>query len=77
MYARAARTELYESTPLDKYLASASRKLQDTDRIAIVHLLAEVVSSDTEVSVLEIDFFDMVAGALHASPAEIAGLKTS
>ncbi len=74
---KAARTELYESTPLDKYLASAGRKLLDADRIAIVHLLAEVVKSDTEISVLEIDFFDMVAGALHATPAEIAGLKTS
>ena len=74
---KAARTELYESTPLDKYLASASKKLLDSDRISIVHLLAEVVKSDTEVSVLEIDFFDMVATALNATPAEIAGLKAS
>lgn len=74
---KAARTELYETTPLDKYLASASRKLLDADRIAIVHLLAEVVRSDTEISVLEIDFFDMVASALHATPSEIAGLKTA
>jgi uncharacterized tellurite resistance protein B-like protein len=72
---KAARTELYESTPLDKYLASAAKKLLAADRIAVVHLLAEVIKSDTEVSVLEIDFFDMVASSLHASPAEIAGLK--
>ena len=73
---RAARTELYETTPLDKYLGSAGKKLQDRDRVAIIHLLAEVVRSDTEVSVLEIDFFNMVAGALQASAAEIAGLTT-
>ncbi|MDH4074106.1 MAG: TerB family tellurite resistance protein, partial [Gammaproteobacteria bacterium] len=72
---RAARTELYETTPLDKYLASASKKLLDRDRVAIVHLLAEVIKSDTDVSVLEIDFFNMVAGALQATPAEIAGLS--
>lgn len=73
---KAARTELYESTPLDKYLASAGKKLLDRDRIAVVHLLAEVIRSDTEVSVLEVDFFDMVAGAMDVSPAEVAGLKT-
>lgn len=71
---RAARTELYEKTPLDKYLSSAGKKLLDRDRVAILHLLAEVIRSDTEVSVLEIDFFDMVAGALHAKPSEVAGL---
>jgi uncharacterized tellurite resistance protein B-like protein len=74
---KAARTELYESTAMDKYLASVSKKLLDADRISIIHLLAEVVRSDTEVSVLEIDFFDKVAGALHATPSEIAGLKTA
>lgn len=73
---KAARTELYESTALEKYLASASKKLKPADRIAIVHLLAEVIKSDTEVSVLEVDFFDMVAGSLHATAAEVAGLKT-
>ena len=45
------------------------------DRVAVVHLLAEVIKSDTEISVLEVDFFDMVARALNASPAEIAGLS--
>ena len=73
---KAARTELYESTPLDKYLSSAVKNLKGADRIAIVGLLAEVIKSDTEVSVLEIDFFDKVAASLNASPAEIAGLKT-
>jgi uncharacterized tellurite resistance protein B-like protein len=72
---KAARTELYETTPLDKYLASAGKKLLDRDRVAIVHLLADVIKSDTEISVLEIDFFNMVAGALNSTPAEIAGLS--
>ena len=72
---RAARTELYETTPLDKYLGSAGKKLLHRDRVAIVHLLAEVIKSDTEVSVLEVDFFNMVAGALQATPAEVAGLS--
>ena len=74
---KAARTELYETTPLDKYLSSVRGKLRDRDRVAVVRLLAEVIRSDTEVSVLEIDFFDMVANALNASPAEIAGLAAT
>ena len=72
---KAARTELYETTPLDKYLGSTGGKLADRDRVAIVHLLAEVIRSDTEVSVLEIDFFNMVAGALKTTAAEVAGLS--
>ena len=74
---KAARTELYESTPLDKYVASVSKNLLDRDRVAIVHLLAEVIRSDTEVSVLEVDFFNAVANALNATPAEVAGLSAA
>lgn len=72
---KAARTELYETTALDKYLGSAGGKLANRDRVAVVQLLAEVIRSDTEVSVLEVDFFNMVAGALKATAAEVAGLS--
>ncbi len=71
---KAARTELYETTPLSKYLSTASRDLADQDRIRVIQLLAEVIKSDTEVSVLEVDFFNMVAAALRVTPAEVAGL---
>ncbi len=72
---KAARTELYESTPLSKYLSSASRNLTDKDRSRVIQLLAEIIKSDTEVSVLEVDFFNMVAAALRVTPAEVAGLS--
>lgn len=72
---KAARTELYESVPLSKYLSSASRDLDDADRVRVIQLLADVIKSDTEVSVLEIDFFNMVASALRVTPAEVAGLS--
>ena len=71
---KAARTELYESTPLRKYLSSVRRRLSPTDRVRIVNLLADVIKSDTEISVLEVDFFNMVAEALRTTPAELAGL---
>ena len=74
---KAARSDLYEKVPLRKYLSSASRKLSSADRVRIVRTLAEVIRSDTEVSVLEIDFFNSIADALKATPAELMGLSTN
>ncbi len=74
---KAARTELYESTSLKKYLSSVRRQLSPANRIRVVHLLADVIKSDTEISVLEVDFFDMVAESLHTTPAQLAGLIVS
>ncbi len=70
----AAREELYAEATLRKYLASVRGKLTDSDRAATVHALADVLRSDQNVSVLEVDFFNRVAEALNATPAEIAGL---
>ncbi len=73
---KAARSDLYEKVPLRKYLSSASRKLSSEDRVKIVRTLAEVIRSDTEISVLEIDFFNTIADALKATPAELIGLSS-
>lgn len=70
----AARAELYAEATLRKYLVAVSKKLRSKDRRDIVHALTEVFRSDSEVSVLEIDFFNGVVRALGATPAEIAGL---
>ena len=74
---KAARSDLYEKVPLRKYLASASKKLAAEDRVRIIQTLAEVIRSDTEVSVLEVDFFNSIAEALRATPAELIGLSSS
>ena len=74
---KAARSDLYETVPLRKYLSSASRKLKSDDRVTVIQTLAEVIRSDTEVSVLEIDFFNSVAEALKATPAELIGLSAN
>jgi uncharacterized tellurite resistance protein B-like protein len=71
---RAARPELYESVNLRKYLRSVQRQLKAEDRIAIVKALADVIKSDTQISVLEIDFFNRVADALRITPATLIGL---
>lgn len=74
---KAARSDLYEKVPLKKYLASASKKLTSGDRVRVIQTLAEVIKSDTEVSVLEVDFFNSVAEALRVTPAELIGLTSS
>ena len=71
---RAARTELYENVNFRKYLRGVQRELKSEDRVKIVQALAEVINSDSKVSVLEVDFFNRVADALRISPAELAGL---
>lgn len=70
----ASRPVLYEEAPFNKYLGSVRRQLDSTERSRIVMALANVIRSDTNVRQLEVDFFNMVAEALQASPAEAAGL---
>ena len=74
---KAARSDLYETVPLGKYLASASRKLSSQDRAKIIQTLAEVIRSDTQISVLEVDFFNSIADALKATPAELMGITAN
>ena len=47
------------------------RNLKVEDKINIVRALADVIKSDTQISVLEIDFFNRVADALRITPAEL------
>ncbi len=68
---KAARPELYESVNLRKYLRSVQGRLNVEDKIKIVRALADVIKSDTQISVLEIDFFNRVADALRITPAEL------
>jgi uncharacterized tellurite resistance protein B-like protein len=70
----AARAELYAEATLRKYLASVRSKMTTADRGHTIKALADVFRSDCVVSVLEVDFFNGVAEALQATPAEIAGL---
>lgn len=71
----AARAELYAEANLRKYLSSVQKKLTDKQRAGIIQALADVMRSDSTVSVLEVDFFNGVANALKVTPAQIAGLK--
>jgi len=70
----AARSELYAEATLRKYLGSVRKKMSDAHRAETIQALADVFRSDSNVSVLEVDFFDRVATALQATPSQIAGL---
>ncbi len=70
----AARAELYAEATLVKYLGSVYKKMLPAHRAETVQALADVFRSDHNVSVLEVDFFDNVAEALHVKPSQIAGL---
>jgi len=72
----AASSEIFATQSLERYLASATRKLNETERMAILGCLADIIRSDTEIRYSELDFFDRVATAMRATPSEIAGLWT-
>jgi len=70
----AARSELYADVTLMKYLNSVYKKMATEHRAETIQALADVFRSDKNVSVLEVDFFDKVAEALHVTPSQIACL---
>ncbi len=70
----AARAELYAESNLRKYLASVKSKMKDAHRGETIRALADVMRSDDDVSVLEVDFFNRTAAALDVTPAQVAGL---
>ena len=73
----AASSELFESKSLERTLENAARKLSKEHRITILDCLANLIRADGLIRDPELDFFDQVAIALKATPAEIAGLKVS
>lgn len=72
---KAARPELYAEANLRKYLRSVQKQLKVEDRITIAQTLAEVIKSDCDISVLEVDFFNRTAEALQITPAELVGIS--
>jgi len=71
---KAARPDLHESVNLRKYLRRVRRQLKASDRITIMQALADVIKSDSQINVLEIDFFNRVADALRITRAELPEL---
>jgi len=73
---KASQPDLYESANLRKYLRSVQGRLNDENKITILQALVDVIKSDIEINVLEIDFFDRVVDALRITPADRPELTT-
>ena len=70
----ASSSEAFETQSLESYLSTASRKLDERERMLILASLKKVIQSDDIVRSIELEFFDRVALALRATPSEIAGM---
>ena len=70
----AARSALYETAPLEKYISRVGPQLPKSDRRAILNALVEVLKADERVATSEANYFNMVASSLELSFADVAGL---
>jgi len=73
----AANSQLFEKAPLQKYVASAGRKLDTKERVAIINALADVIRADDRISTRELEFFNQIADSLQLTPADLSGLIAS
>ncbi len=73
----AAKSEIYEKAPFDKYLSGVAGKLNSKQRVDVAQALADVIRSDCRISEREVTFFDAVARSLRITPAELAGIRPS
>ncbi|WP_262693882.1 TerB family tellurite resistance protein [Kordiimonas aquimaris] len=70
----AALSDMFKEATVDKYLAKVRAKLDVSERQMIARSLAHLIKVDGKVSPFEVEFFNMVCGALALTSAELAGL---
>ena len=70
----AARSRLYETAPLERYISRVGLRLSRSDRRTIISALIEVLKADGRVATAEAEYFNMVASAMELDFAEVAGL---
>lgn len=71
---KASRADINGSANLRKYLRRVQGQLNAENKAAILRAMVDVIKSDTEINVLEIDYFNRVVDALRMTPAEQFGL---
>jgi len=71
---KASRADINGSANLRKYLRRVQGQLNAENKTAILRAMVDVIKSDTEINVLEIDYFNRVVDALRMTPAEQFGL---
>ncbi|MFN3231876.1 MAG: TerB family tellurite resistance protein [Alphaproteobacteria bacterium] len=71
---RAAHSEIFEKTPLQSFVRSASKRLDSEDKKLISRSLQQVMGADGRLSPKEVEYFNNVISALNMTPAELVGL---
>jgi len=71
----AAQSRIFEQQPLEKFLASAGKKLSEQDRNRVVTALASIIHADGAVRDSERAYFDSVAEALRVSPEKVEEIR--
>ncbi len=72
---RAAHSEIFEKTPLQSFVRSASKKLESDDKKLISTSLQRVMGADGRMSPKEVEYFNVIISALNMTPAELVGLE--
>jgi len=70
----ASEVDLFETAPIQKYVAKASHILSVEQRQNVLQATLEVFMSDGHMGVLERDYFDSIVSALHLKPSEMLQL---
>lgn len=72
----AARSAIFETTPLERFIARVGPRLPRSERRKIINALMAVLRADDRVANSEAHYFNMVAAAMELSFAEVAGLTS-
>ena len=72
----AAKSALYETAPLEKYVSDIGPRLPKSQRIQLVQALIEVLRADDRVASAESNYFNRVCEGLQLSFADVAGLSS-
>lgn len=70
----AAKSRLYETAPLEKYVSTIGPKLPREQRMKLIHALVEVLRADQRVATAESGYFNTICEALELTFADVAGL---
>jgi uncharacterized tellurite resistance protein B-like protein len=70
----AAKSALYETAPLEKYVARIGPRLPKAQRLQLINALVDVLNADEQVASAETGYFNMICKALEVSFADVAGV---
>ena len=67
----AAKSYRYEKEPLDRFIARASKRLSQEDKIDIAFGMMAIMKSDGRVGSMERKYYDRMVGSLKLTPSQL------